>query len=392
MKIGIVHRANVADVRTLSGVPYFMARALQEHVGEVLYLGPDDSLLTNSIESAGRVINRVSYATFGRRISTDHHRVLSKRFAHKLGRYLLNCDCDVLFAPVASVEIAYLSTDLPVIYYSDATWDNIVDYYLGCSSLFQFARKEADWIEAAALGTAAALIVPSTWAASSAVGHYNVDPQKVHLIPCGANFERAEIPPREAAMKHSQDKGIVLLWIGVDWERKGGSIAHDCLIELLNRGLDARLVVCGCIPPHRYHHQKMEIIPFLNKRNAVERERLSQLFLEANFFLFPTIAEAFGIVLCEASAHGLPSLVRNTGGVGGAVTDGENGYLMPPDAKGKEYAERILWILKDTSAYDELVKTSRTAYEERLNWDAWGRLVRPIFEQVAGKKGSRCKA
>lgn len=136
----------------------------------------------------------------------------------------------------------------------------------------------------------------------------------------------------------------------------------------------------------------MEIIPFLNKRNAVERERLSQLFLEANFFLFPTIAEAFGIVLCEASAHGLPSLVRNTGGVGGAVTDGENGYLMPPDAKGKEYAERILWILKDTSAYDELVKTSRTAYEERLNWDAWGRLARPIFEQVAGKKGSRCKA
>jgi glycosyltransferase involved in cell wall biosynthesis len=126
----------------------------------------------------------------------------------------------------------------------------------------------------------------------------------------------------------------------------------------------------------------MEIVPFLSKRDAVQRRKLSQLFLEANFFLFPTLAEAFGIVLCEASAHGLPSLVRDTGGVGGALTDGENGYLLPPEAKGKQYAEKILELVRDRGAYNALVKTSRRAYEERLNWDAWGRAMNPIFEQV----------
>jgi glycosyltransferase involved in cell wall biosynthesis len=120
----------------------------------------------------------------------------------------------------------------------------------------------------------------------------------------------------------------------------------------------------------------------LGKSDPLQRRRLSQLFLEANFFLFPTLAEAYGIVLCEASAHGLPSLARDTGGVGAAVTDGENGYLLPPDATGRQYANKILKIVQDGSNYERLVLSSRMAYEERLNWDAWGRAVKPIFEQV----------
>jgi glycosyltransferase involved in cell wall biosynthesis len=64
------------------------------------------------------------------------------------------------------------------------------------------------------------------------------------------------------------------------------------------------------------------------------------------------------------------------------VTDGENGYLLPPDATGRQYANKILKIVQDGSNYERLVLSSRMAYEERLNWDAWGRAVKPIFEQV----------
>ena len=388
MRIGIVHRSNVAEVRALSGIPYFMVKALQEHVGEVVYLGPDESLLTSGIETAGRILNRISYTTVNRHISSDHHRVLSNRLAHTLGPRVVQSGCDVIFAPVASAEIAYLSVDIPIIYYSDATWANIVDYYPGCSSLFQFVRTEGDRIEAAAIGKADALIFPSMWAATAAIEHYKVDSRKVHYIPCGANFEQADIPPREAALQHSLDNGIDLLWIGVDWERKGGSIAYDCLMELLNQGVDARLVVCGCIPPKQYRHPKMEVIPFLSKRDPAQRRRLSQLFLDATFFLFPTMAEAFGIVLCEASAHGLPSLVRDTGGVGGALTDGENGYLMPPDTTGIQYADKIRQITANRAVYDGLVQASRKPYEDKLNWDAWGHAVKPIFEQVIQEERS----
>jgi glycosyltransferase involved in cell wall biosynthesis len=360
-----------------------MAKALQEHVGEVIFLGPDDSLPTRAIVGSGRVLNRASYAIFRRHISFDHHRILSKRLGHTLDRLVAESACDVLFAPTASVEIAYLSTNVPIIYYTDMNWADMVDYYPGCSSLFAFSRREGDRIDAAAIRKASASIFPSVWAARSAIKHYKADPRKVHCISFGANLEQEDIPLRDAALKHSLDHGIALLWVGVDWERKGGAVAYDCLTELLNRGLDARMAVCGCVPPKRFRHPKIEVVPFLSKRDPRQRRKLSQLFLDSNFFLFPTRADATPIVLTEASAHGLPSLARDTGGVGGAVTDGKNGYLLAPDATGKQYAEKILEIVRDDSLYNYLVKASRSAYEERLNWDAWACAIKPIFEQLA---------
>ncbi len=383
IKIGIVQRSDVGDVRSLSGYPYFMAKALEKHVGKVVRLYPDDSLLTKTIEISGKALNRLSYLAVRRHISTDHHRILSKRLAREFTPRVVRSGCDVIFAPNASVEIANLATNIPIVYSTDMNWADIVDYYPSCSALFEFARLEGDRIEAAAIGKASELIFPSTWAARTAVDYYNADPRKIHCIPFGANFEEGDVPPREAALRHSLDRGINLLWVGVDWQRKGGVTAYECLLGLLNKGVEARLVVCGCVPPGRYRHPRLEVVPFLSKRDPAQRRRLSELFLEANFFLFPTAAEGFGVVLCEASAHGLPCLVRDTGGVGGAVKDGENGYLLPSDAKGEQYAEKILTIVQDRSVYDELVRTSRRAYEEKLNWDAWGRAVTPIFKAAA---------
>ncbi len=212
--------------------------------------------------------------------------------------------------------------------------------------------------------------------------HYKANPEKVHCVPYGANLEAEEIPLREVALNHHLGQEINLLWVGVDWERKGGATAHACLMELLSRGTAARLTVCGCIPPAQFRHPKIEVIPFLNKRDPEQRRKMSELFLQANFFLFPTQADATPIVLCEASAHGLPTLVRETGGVVGAVVDGENGYLLPPG--------RVRQTLRREGAGDcarsfQVRRTrtlSRKRFEDALNWDAWGRAVKPIFEQL----------
>jgi glycosyltransferase involved in cell wall biosynthesis len=382
MRIGILNRADVTDVRSLSGYPYFMMKALREHVGEVFCFPPDRSFQTRAIEKAGSALNHLSYALFKRRISSDHHRILSKRLANVYAPQILRSECDVIFAPNASAELAYLSTEVPIVYFSDMNWEDIVDYYPGCTSLFEFSRLEGERIEIAALGKLTAAVYASEWAARTAIEHYKLDKRKVFCAPYGANFENDDIPPREAALRHPLMGAPGLLWVGVDWERKGGSIAYECLMELLNQGVDARLVVCGCAPPARFRHPKIEVIPFLNKRDPAQRRKLSELFLEANFFLFPTLAEASGIVLCESSAHGLPSLARNTGGVGGVVKDGENGYLMAPNATGKQYASKILELVREPAVYDRLVCSSRRAFEEKLNWDAWGRAMKLIFEQV----------
>lgn len=381
MRIGVVHRSDLTDVRMLSGTPHFMIKALQKHVGEVVCLCPDQTLQTWLIETSEKCINRLSRALLGRHISSDHNGVLSKRLGRTFEPRILQAGCDVVFAPNASVEIACLSTTIPIVYLSDLNWADIVDYYPSCSGLYKFTQAEGERIEVAALTKASALIYPSAWAVKTAIEHYKAAPEEVHCIPYGANLEEADIPSREISLNHAIGREVNLLWVGVDWERKGGAIAYECLMELLRNGIEARLVVCGCIPPAQYRHPKVEMFSFLSKRDPAQRHKLSQLFLQANFFLFPTVAEAFGIVLCEASAYGVPSLASDTGGVGGALVNGENGYLLSADASGKQYAEKILEIIKCPGRYEELVRSSRRLYEEKLNWDAWGRAVRPIFTQ-----------
>jgi glycosyltransferase involved in cell wall biosynthesis len=99
----------------------------------------------------------------------------------------------------------------------------------------------------------------------------------------------------------------------------------------------------------------------------------------ADFLILPTRNEAFGIVFCEAAAFGLPVITTHTGGVPEVVRDGENGYVLPVEARGESYAQMIADIYQNEQRYLHLVQSSRGAFEERLNWDVWGCRVHDIL-------------
>ena len=148
----------------------------------------------------------------------------------------------------------------------------------------------------------------------------------------------------------------------------------------------AELIVCGCIPPRGVVHPRMKIIPYLDKNHEGQRKRLEELYAQSDFFLLPTRNECFGIAMCEANAFGLPVITTETGGVSGVIRDGENGFLLPYEARGDVYAERIARVYRDVYEYRYLVKGSRAAYEERLNWDVWGKAMKEVlFERVVRK-------
>ena len=126
----------------------------------------------------------------------------------------------------------------------------------------------------------------------------------------------------------------------------------------------------------------MKVIPFLNKNDENQRKELEQLYITSDFLLFPTRNECYGIVACEASAFGLPVVATDTGGVAGAVSEDENGFLMPYNARGAEYAQLIAQVYQDEPRYAALVKSSRAVFDEKLNWDAWGSTVKRLLSEM----------
>jgi glycosyltransferase involved in cell wall biosynthesis len=49
------------------------------------------------------------------------------------------------------------------------------------------------------------------------------------------------------------------------------------------------------------------------------------------FFVAPSRVEAQGVAMCEAMACGLPVIATRVGGIPEFVTDGVEGYLVPPE-------------------------------------------------------------
>lgn len=371
-----------------------MMDALEQQGGQVIYLsasttatGEQRASQRNTMFSTvfKRVQKLLKKFLFLRKYFIYTYRLtISKNYAHTASRLLAQEQFDVVLAPASSSEVVFLETDVPIVLVEDATFAALHNYYPQYTNLPKSIIRDMDALAGGAIEKAALLIYASSWAAQSAIEDYHADAQKVHVVPLGANLDT--IPERITALAHRRSQRCTLLFLGVDWERKGGPIAFETLQALEDLGVQAELIVCGCIPPKAFTHPHMRVIPFLNKRDPVQRRELEQLYITSDFLLLPTRSECYGLVFCEANAYGLPVIATRTGGVPEVVRDGENGFLLPIDARGKEYAEMIATLYRDEQRYQNLVRTSRAAFDERLNWDAWGAKVSKLIEELVAHK------
>ena len=382
-QVAFITAGQAQDPRTWSGIPFFMARSLSTHAGETVFIGPLGHGLRRVMKAVGRVRQKVT----GRRQMPHVTWRMAKHCARVAEAKLNGKSADAVFAPASSVALADLKTDLPVIYTSDATAHLMFDYYPRFTNLGKQARREVDEIERAAITRADVLLYPTNWAAQSAIEHYGADPAKVHVLSYGANLDI--VPSREEVLAPRERSGLKLLFVGVNWSIKGGAIAVEAVRCLRREGVEAELTIVGCVPPEPVEDPGITVIPFLDKNDPEQRRKLGDLYFEADFMILPTRCECYGIVFCEASALGVPSITTATGGVPEVVRDGVNGYTLPHADGGEAYAAKILELLDDPDRRSRLRETSRDEYEQRLNWDVWGREASRLIEDAVASGARR---
>lgn len=370
-----MNRLDTSDVRVLSGSPYFMTKALERHSVRVTALGP----ATSGWMRIGRYANGAAQLV-NRRYDWAHSLPGARELGRRFSKRLDTADYDLVFAPVASTEIAYLKTRLPIVYLTDMTFRAGMSYYSSFSNLLPFTAAEGDIIERLAVRKASKVVAPSDWTANSFRKDYDCAPEKIEVVPFGANLE--DPPSGEEALGSHDADTCKLLLLGVDWERKGGPLALQILQSLVNAGLKSELLVCGCSPPTGVSHPSMRVLPFLNKSKPEEARQLRQLLLTSTFLLVPSQAEAWGLVFSEASACGLPSVTRATGGIPSVVRNGINGLCLPADASAEEFSRQIVREFKNVERYRSLQASSRHEYETRLNWDVWASRMMDVFNSA----------
>jgi len=117
----------------------------------------------------------------------------------------------------------------------------------------------------------------------------------------------------------------------------------------------------------------------LLREGAIPAERFLQ---GLDCFVYRTgmaCVEAFGRVVMEAMASGLPVVVHRRGGPAEVVEDGETGLLFDTTA---EATEQILRLRRDAELRARLGKAAREATVRRYSEDYWTRLAAYYVEGV----------
>ena len=144
----------------------------------------------------------------------------------------------------------------------------------------------------------------------------------------------------------------------------------------------AELTVCGVTPTAGETHPDMTVVSYLDKNIPSDREQFERILLESNLLLLPTRTECYGVVFCEANAYGLPVFATRVGGIPTIVEDGINGYLLPVEAGGRDFAEHIARASLNPETYRSLNRGARERYEKVLNWDVWAQTVRKTIQDT----------
>jgi glycosyltransferase involved in cell wall biosynthesis len=324
----------------------------------------------------GKVINQFYLLFFRKRWSYRHSILISRGYARHFSEKLKTKKFDYIIAPAASCELAFLNSDVPIIYITDGTFAGCLNYHKSLSNLTKRSIKEGNLVEKFAIAKCRHLIVSSKWAANSALKDYQCAPEKLHVLPYGANFEKV---PASSEINYSIPSTWKILFPAVYWEDKGGEIAWNAFKILTTKFSNIELTVLGCEPPEYVNHPGVKKIPFIDKNSPQGMEKLTVIFKQHHFMILPTRFDCTPIVINEASAFGIPCLVARTGGVEGHLEEGVNGFTIDYNDIGEGYATKIEEIIQSPNTYLSLAKSTRKAYEERLNWDSWREQLKKVL-------------
>lgn len=370
MKIAYITKYDALDIHYWSGTGYYISKTLENQNNILDYI--------NSVEIREPLFHKTK-RHYLKLLKRNYSYFRTIQYANEVVKLIapkIKSDSDIIFSP-GSIPLALLEIEKPKVIYTDACFAGIINFYKEFSDLPLKVIEQGHYLEKKALDSASLILYSSDWAADTAIKYYNINPNKIKVIPFGANIEND--------INFSEIKSIVLersrsvcnlLFIGVDWKRKGGQIALETARLLNKEGLKTKLHIVGVrnlpienLPEFAENHG------FISKTTLEGRETLSKLFCQSHFLIVPSRAEAYGLVFAEASSYGLPSLATSVGGIPTVVTDDVNGKLFSLFSNANEYASYVHTMFMDASKYQNLAFSSFYEYKKRLSWSAAGETI-----------------
>ena len=222
-----------------------------------------------------------------------------------------------------------------------------------------------------------------------------IDPQRISVVYNGVDL-------KHIAAEASKDNPFA----GADWAGAShiitcvGNIRRvkgiDVLIRTAQRVCrelpDAVFVIAGSLYERDYSEEMQSMIRQLGLEKNVKLLGFVAdpvpLLKMSDAFCLLSRSEGFCNALLEAMACGVPSVVTRVGGNPEAITDGENGFLVPVEDDAAA-AERLLMLLRDPERRAQIGENGRKSVQTRFSADVMIQKLIEVYRDLLAERDNK---
>ena len=223
------------------------------------------------------------------------------------------------------------------------------------------------------------IVTYSEFMRNQIVKWYEISPQRIAVIPNGVNLKKFSNSKTRIYLEGDP----AILYVGYLSKFKSVDLLICAVSKLRFLLPKMKLHIVG-------HGDKENELRLLAKNKNVDDlvifhgqafpETVPIYYKSADFCVFPSIRDSFGLTLLEALASGLPVIASKRGGTPEVITNGENGLLFEPNDENA-LSDAILNLSQDS---DLKRKLSHNALQsmEKYSWENIGERYISIYNRL----------
>jgi glycosyltransferase involved in cell wall biosynthesis len=220
-----------------------------------------------------------------------------------------------------------------------------------------------------------------------------IDPQRISVVYNGVDLKHiAALKDNPFAVADWAGASHIITCVGNIRRVKG----IDVLIRVAQRVCrelpNAVFVIAGSLYERDYSEEIQSMIRQLGLEKNVKLLGFVAdpvpLLKMSDAFCLLSRSEGFCNALLEAMSCGVPSVATRVGGNPEAITDGENGFLVPVE-DDTVAAERLLMLLRDPERRAQIGESGRKAVQTRFSADVMIQSLIGVYRDLLAERDNK---
>lgn len=226
------------------------------------------------------------------------------------------------------------------------------------------------------------VIVASNVMAKHMMSNFGVPAERIRLIPRGVDLDRFRYMPKE----RRPGQEFVIGMVSRITPLKGHADFIRAVSMLARRIPRIKALIVGDAPKPKYKEGLELIVRRLGLAGTVEFVRstgdVPSLMRTLDLLVSATVTpEAFGRVIIEANASGVPVVATRVGGIVDIIEDGKNGFLCGP-GDPKDMADRIFTLYKDPKLAASMAGEAHSRVKGVFNLEKMMQRTISVYEEA----------